>query len=250
MNEAFRFLMAIISLLFLIIMDGCKKNNDVHYHPLNLVSQYHASVTGISDLSAYKTGNEFLTVSDTLARVYVISMTGDLIRMLNYSGNDLEGVTYVPLNSSIYILEEKRKEVVRLDTNGNETLRFPVKVENIFEKHGPEGITYNPYNDHLYIVTEKLPALLIEMDLTGQVYAEHELTFALDYSAVYFDPLDGSLWILSDESGIVARCDLSGNPIIRYKTGIQKGEGLFVDSGSSEIYIASELNDMLFVFSY
>jgi uncharacterized protein YjiK len=62
--------------------------------------------------------------------------------------------------------------------------------------------------------------------------------------------MDSSLWILSEESELLVKCDLSGNAVERYNTGITKGEGLVVDKGHSRIYISSEEKNMLYVFSY
>lgn len=237
-------------LLLIFILASCKDNNHDEYPLLNLVSQYPINIPGISDLSSYTNEDEFLMVNDTLCKVYVISTTGNIIRTLNYNGHDLEGVTYVPIDSSIFVVEEQKKEIVKMDTNGNEILRFPVEVNNLFVKHGPEGITYNSANEHLYLVNEKYPSLLIEMTLSGEIVDTSRLTFAKDYSAVFYDPLEGSLWILSEESQLLAKCDWSGNPVNRYKTGITKGEGLVVDSRQSRIYIISEHANSLFVFSY
>jgi uncharacterized protein YjiK len=231
-----------------LLLSCSEKNNDEYLH-LKLISQYPVDIPGISDLSSCKNENEFLAVSDTIGKVYVISTTGDVIRTLSYTGEDLEGVTYVSTDSTIFVLEEKKKDVVKLDDNGNEILSFPVVVNNIFKKHGPEGITFNPVNEHLYIVNEKFPSLLIEMTLSGEVVDSSELTFAMDYSAVYFDPLDNSLWILSEESELLAKCDLSGIPVEIYRTGVIKGEGLIVDSGNSRIYIMSEHTNLLYLFS-
>jgi len=238
----------IFSITFFLL--SCSENNNDEYPLLNLVSQYPVNIPELSDLSSYNNADEFLTVSDTLSKVYVISTTGDVIRTLNYDGNDLEGVAYVPVDSTIYALEENNKAIVKLDTNGNEILHFPVELNNIFEKHGPEGITFNPLNEHLYVVSEKLPSLLIEMTLAGEVVDSHELSFAKDYSAVNYDPRDGSLWILSDESEIVAKCDLSGIPVKKYRTGIPKCEGLVVDSENARIYIITDQISVLYIFSY
>lgn len=243
------FLKSLFIFSFTFLLISCSEKNKDEYLHLNLISQYPVAVPGISDLSSYKNENEFLTVSDTLGKVYVISVTGDVIRTLNYEGGDLEGVTYASIDSTIFVVEEKKKEIVKLDTNGNEILRLPVEVNNIFKKHGPEGISFNPANEHLYVVNEKFPSLLIEMTLSGEVVDTNRLTFAKDYSAVFYDPLDSSLWILSEASQLLAKCDLSGIPVLQFKTGVIKGESLIVDSGNSRIYIISESTSELYVFS-
>ena len=198
----------------------------------------------------WKTLRKFLTVDDNLSKVHVISNTGNIIRTLSFTGDDLEGVTYVPNDSSIYIVEEKKKEIVKLDTTGNEILRFPVSLNNTDAKHGLEGISYNPTNGHLFVVSEQSPSLLMEMTLAGEIIATHELSFAQDYSAGYFDTRDSSLWILSDKSKIVAKCDLQGNPVQQYSTGLEKFEGLIVDSKNGNIYLINDNTNILYVFSY
>jgi uncharacterized protein YjiK len=237
-------------LLIIVLLASCKENNIDEYPLLNLVAQYPVDIPELSDLSPYKNADEFLTVSDTTGKVYVISATGAVIRDINFDGNDLEGVTYVPLDSTIFVVEEKQKEILQLDTAGHEIRRFPVDLANVYEKHGPEGITYNPENGHLYVVSEKLPSLLIEMTMSGEVVDSYELNFAEDYSAVCYDHRDGSLWILSDESEIVAKCDLTGKPLKKYRTGIEKCEGLVVDSENARIYIVTDQVSVLYLFSY
>lgn len=234
-------------LAFLLI--SCKKDSPPENPFLNLVSQYPINISGLSGLSPYMNG-EFLAVDDKICKVHIISNTGDVIRTLNYTGDDLEGITYIPNDSTIYVVEEKKKEIVKLDTNGNEIFRFSVILNNSDEKHGLEGISFNPANEHLYVVSEQSPSLLMEMTLSGEVIETHELTFAEDYSSVYFDPLDSSLWILSDKSKIVAKCDLTGNPVKQYNTGSEKFEGLIVDSKNARIYITNDQINTLYVFSY
>ncbi len=237
-------------LIFLFFITGCQKNNQDEIPLLKIVSKHPLDIPETSDLSRYKNPNEFLTVSDTTDRVYVISETGEIIKILNYNGNNLEGVTYVPLDSTIYVLEEKTKEIVKLDTNGNEIMRFPLALNNADPKHGPEGITFNPENQHLYVVTEKNPSLLIEMTLEGDVVNTHDLTFAKDYSAVFYNAYDGSLWILSDESELLVKCDLSGNPISSYRTGVTKGEGVVIDSEHAKVYIITDQVSVLFGLTF
>ncbi len=244
--------MKYLLIIFLIFFAfaACHKKSTDEIPLLTIVSKHPLDIPETSDLSSYKNPGEFLTVSDTNDRIYVISAVGKIIKILNYNGDNLEGVYYMALDSTIYVVEEKKKEIVKLDTTGNEILRFSLELNNADSKHGPEGITYNPANNHLYVVTEKNPSLLIELKLDGTIVSTHDLSFASDYSAIFYDSYDNSLWILSDESELLVKCDLSGNPISSYRTGVKKGEGVVVDQPHSKVYIVTDNVSVLYWLSF
>ncbi|MCD4665409.1 MAG: SdiA-regulated domain-containing protein [Bacteroidales bacterium] len=237
--------------MLVILLAYCKKQEAIDVpDKLKLLLQYQINIPELSGLSQFNVEDKFITVSDKQNKVYLISNTGEVLKILDYTGDDLEGVTFDTLTSTIFVVEEKKKEVVQLDSNGFELNRFTIDINNSEIKHGPEGITYNPYNNHFYIVNEKLPAALIEMTLTGEIVRINSLSFAKDYSSLFYDQKDSSLWILSDQSKTITKCDLNGNKIKTWSTGIDKGEGLIVDSGNSKIYIVTDNDSHLYIFSY
>lgn len=239
-----------ILLVMAIILANCKKDEEDDGITLKRVEQFQVMIPELSGLAPYNSLNEFVTISDNKSNVYIISNTGETIKTFDFTGEDLEGVAYDSISSSFFIIEEKKKEVIHLDSNGIEQNRFPININNTDERHGPEGITFNPDNNHIYIVNEKLPSLLIEMTLTGEVVRETTLSFADDYSSIYYDHKDSSLWVLSDESRTLTKCDLFGNPYNTWNTGIDKGEGLIVDSENLMIYIVSDNNSRLYQFIF
>ncbi len=233
-----------------ILLANCNKDEENEGITLKSVEQYQVTIPELSGLAPYNSLDEFVTISDNKSNVYIISNTGETLKTLDFTGEDLEGVAYDSITSSFFLLEEKRKEVIHLDSNGIELNRFPININNTDERHGPEGITFNPDNEHIYIVNEKLPSLLLEMTLTGEVVRETTLSFADDYSAIYYDHMDSTLWILSDESRTLTKCDLFGNPYNTWNTGIDKGEGLIVDSKNLMIYIVDDNNSRLYQFIF
>ncbi|MCD4698281.1 MAG: SdiA-regulated domain-containing protein [Bacteroidales bacterium] len=237
-------------LIFLpVLFQTCKKDEPSSNLSLNLISQSQVPVFEASGLSVYKPG-QLLTVSDSLNEVYVINLTGQILKTLNYKGDNLEGVAYFSANSDIFIVEENLGEIVHLDSSGLEKNRFAINLDNQFEKHGLEGITYNPDNGHLYAISEKWPSLLFELTLNGELTGTYELDFAQDYSSVFYEPVNKVLWILSDESKTLTKCTLKGKPLLTYDTGIKKGEGVVVDQTEHLIYLVTDNESILYVFSY
>ncbi|MEZ5145914.1 MAG: SdiA-regulated domain-containing protein [Bacteroidales bacterium] len=238
-------------LLFVLLISiaiSCKKDNPSD-SSLKQIASYNVNLAECSGLSKYLNDN-FLTVSDTLEKVYVIDKTGNVLDSLSYEGQNPEGVVYDSKSGHVLVVEENTNEVVELDGSGEELSRFTVTVNNIYVKHGLEGITLNPENDHFYLVSEKSPGLLFEFTRDGQELNRHTLSFAKDYSSVFYDESLKKLWILSDDSGTVTRCSLSGGAEQTWTTGINKGEGLIVESSSKRIYIISDSDQKLYVFSY
>lgn len=224
---------------FLFLISSCQKTEENPYDTLIYENFTPLSIPEASGLATY-TDNQYLSVSDSTSQVYVLNLKGIVVKKLSYVGKNLEGVVYVPNNSSIYVIEEKSNEVVQLDTNGTEITRFVVPLDNKDPKHGLEGITYNPTNSHLYVVSEKEPGLLFEMNLVGDVLKVSDLNFADDYSSVFYDPVIDHLWILSDDSKTLTKTNLQGSQIKTYNTTITKGEGVVVDSELAKCYIITD----------
>lgn len=237
-------------ILFSGILTGCKEEENTDPEiKLNFISEFNLSVSEPSGLCLYRNSNEFLIVSDESNEIYVISDKGVVSLSFNFTGQDLEGITYNPILNNIFILEESSRYVYRLDTNGVELSRFPIDIYYEDINHGPEGISYNPETNHLFIVIEKNPERLLEMNLDGEIVNNYSLSFAEDYSAIFFDPTENKLWILSDVSKTLTQCDLTGKALNKYSTGITKGEGLVVDSQNKLVYIVSDQESKLYILS-
>lgn len=236
--------------IFFIVLSACKKDeNDDHHIELTLLLEYSLGISEPSGLCLFNSSNEFLAVSDKTNEIYVVSNKGVVLRNINFNGQDLEGITYNPILNNIFITEETSRQIFRLDTNGVELSRFPIDIYFEEENHGPEGISYNPVTNHLFVVIEKKPAKLLEINLSGEILNSYSLSFADDYSAVYYDVQDEKIWILSDESKTLSCCNLYGESLNTYSTNIAKGEGLVIDPENKMAYIVSDQESKMYVFS-
>ncbi|MCB2221597.1 MAG: SdiA-regulated domain-containing protein [Bacteroidetes bacterium] len=212
------------------------------------MASYPVDIPECSGLSFY--GEHLLTVSDSLSKVYMISKAGKVLDSMSFAGNNLEGVVYNPVNQHTYIVEENSNEVVEIDASGLEMNRFFVKLDNLIKKHGLEGISLDLSSGHLYLVSEMAPGLLIKCTLTGEEVKRTNLAFAQDYSSVFFDDVQQKIWILSEDSKTLTRCNLNGNPEKTWFTNIKKGEGLVIDVPNNRIYIITDEVSILYVFSF
>ena len=212
------------------------------------VTNYKVNVREPSDLALSFDGNSLWTVSDSNSTVYKISFDGKIKTSFKVDGYDLEGITQIN-DSTLAVILERDRTVVIVDTNGIEHNRIKINKNGELNL-GFEGITYNPNNKHLYIVNEKEPGQLIELDDNYKIVKETDLTFAKDYSGINYNKADNGFWIISDESSLLAQCDINGNVINRFSYKLRQIEGVAVDQKNRIIYLVSDLDEELYVFKY
>jgi uncharacterized protein YjiK len=240
-----------IIFLISILSYSCSKSDEfkTDIKILKQIESYSLDIKEPSDLCFGSSTGTLYTVSDNTCKVYKITTTGKIIAELNYTGQDLEGVTFVD-NQNLYIAEERFRQIVKLDLQGNELMRRDIPVEINDINSGLEGISYSTFNNHFYILNEKTPGVLIETDQNLNVLDTYTLSFANDYSGICVDNKNNELWIVSDESASVFRCTLKGVVIESYSIAVYNAEGIAVDSENKKIYIVSDSRAKLYIFNY
>ncbi len=229
----------------------CEKNNEeTNTKSLKLKNSYSLDVPEPSGLS-FTSGNTTLyTVSDHTGYIYKISLQGKLFSTIKCDARDLEGVTYDSENKNIWVVEERNRKLLKLDLQGNILKEVTLNISSNDENKGLEGLTFNSTNKHFYCLNEANPGLLIELDENQQKINEYELKFAEDYSGIFYDKVINNIWIVSDKSSTITKCDLEGNKIETYNLGINKAEGVVVDSDNNKIYVISDSAEKLYVFEF
>jgi len=188
------------------------------------------------------------TVSDETGSFYKITFEGKLLSTVDCNGDDFEGITYNGMDRSIWIVEERNREILKFDLQGNKLKTFELNIPEYSANNGPEGITVNEKNGHLFFINEKNPALLIELDEDLRTVSENNLTFADDYSGIFYDADIDKLWIVSDESSTVTKCELNGKAIKGFHLSVNQAEGVVVDSKNKLLYAVSDPSEKLYVF--
>jgi len=189
----------------------------------------------------------FWIVSDQDSKVYLIDSWGRKSKSFEVEGEDIEGITVVT-DSTIAIVLERTREVVILDTAGKELKRASLNLDGDLNS-GLEGITYNPKEKNFYVLNEKKPRLLLTLDENLVELKRDTLNFAKDFSGLFFDGNDNTLWLLSDENQKIYKTDLSGKVIREYRIKVKQPEGITLNKDRTKLYIVSDITGNLYVFS-
>jgi len=235
-------------LIGFILILSCDKSDDNLIKVLYPEATYNIDILETSDL-CFGTNTDILyTVSDNTAKVYKITTTGRKLAALQYTGNDLEGVCCVD-NQYIYVAEERLRKIIKLDLQGNMISEKQISIEQNEENEGLEGIAYATFNQHFYIINEMNPDLLIETDKNLNILNTYDLDFANDYSGICVDNINQELWIVSDLSATVSRCNLQGEMIENYRIPVTNAEGIAYNPTDSILYVVSDMQAKLYKFN-
>ncbi len=229
---------------------------------LRILTSRSLDISDPSGLDVDHSGNYFWTISDDPGgSIYKIDLEGNIADELDVGGHDMEAITQHPEDLTLYVAEERLRQIVQYDTLGNELNRFDVDVEVQQENDGLEGITVNPETNHIYVVNEQNPRVLIELDLSRpereqQVmykpmdFRAGEEAKGLDLSGLFFDDKDGVLWGVSDEARAVFALDPGGRPLAAYHAGRVDLEGIAIIRETNRMYLVSDERQELFIFAY
>ncbi len=221
--------------VILFIVFSCKKNEtpstviEIPMGTLELIDSYKVDVPEPSGLSFGPGKLSLLTVSDHVNQVYELDLQGNVLRTLDYTGKDLEGVTYNIHDNIVAVAEEADREITMIDyETGAKIETYSIDVSIGSDNSGLEGISYNKNNRIYYIVNETNPDLLIVWSPTFGKISETKLKFASDYSGIFVDDENSLLWIVSDQSRSLYKCDYNANVLMSFSLDELKYEGVIV----------------------
>jgi uncharacterized protein YjiK len=245
-------------LIQLVLAPGCGSgpNSPKELRNLELVGEYPLAFEGPSGLALDPSGEFLWSVSDVPGgSIYRISFTGEILGEIQYDSEDMEGIAIHPSNGSIWVVEERARELVNLTRSGTVIRRVPLNIERQNDNDGPEGVAINPNNGHFFVVNEKNPRLLVELnpqfEIINTIVIDFPGIFAVgDLSGITYNTDDNTLWLLSDESAKIVAADTEGNPLYIYETNVNDGEGIAIDVSQGKVYIVSDDERMLYVYIY
>jgi len=226
---------------------SCSKNSNAtpNQSGLELVNSVNINIPEPSGLAINSSENILYIVSDHTAQVYSLSIEGDLIQTFNYVGDDLEGVSTFTENK-LLLAEERSKEIVEFDMITGNFSKHSINYTNNDENSGIEGVAYKENDGTTFILNEKNPGKLIRLRADFSIIVEYDLTFASDYSGIFYDKNLNVLWIVSDQNKTLNKCTLIGELIEKYSIPVQKAEGIVVTN--ENIYIVSDSENKLYTF--
>lgn len=238
------FVIAILISIFL--LPSCKSKSGNHAERIKYKSGRSISVPEPSGLDLTYDKKGFWTVSDETSTIYKLDSDGNVVKTIKVKGFDLEGVTTVS-DTTIAVILERTREVLLLDTSGNEIKRKDLGLRGEANS-GLEGITYIPESGHFYLLNEKKPSMLIELGPQFDIINIDTLNFSKDVSGIFYDKENKCLWILSDENQLIVTTDMHGNVKEKMGISIVQPEGITIAPDGKRIYIVSDNKEAMYVY--
>ncbi len=248
----------VLFILGSVIFSACNKDVALAENPNNkpiessysieLIASYLLDIAEPSGLSWALNQKDLIVVDDHTNKAFLIDIKGNKLSDFSYAGDDTEGITIDVLNNEIWIAEEAKSELIQLDSIGNKIQSYKIDISRDSDKKGLEGLTYDSNNKIFYILNEAEPGLLIKWQVNSGIINETQLQFAQDYSGIFFDNVEQSLWILSDQSQELYFCDLNANVKQTFKLDYNKAEGIVFDSTNGLLYIVSDSEQRLYIY--
>ncbi len=212
---------------------------------LELISTFDVLVAEPSGLAINSSGTVLYTVSDHTAKVYKLSIKGEITKIYKYEGDDLEGVSTFK-GVKLLLAEERSKELVEFDMSSETFVKHRINYQNMDSNSGLEGVAFAENLNAIFILNEKNPGKLIRLRSDFTVSAEYDLNFASDYSGIFYDNGSKELWIVSDQSKTINKCTLKGDLIGSYSIKVTQAEGIAISK--DKIYLISDAEEKLFIY--
>ena len=217
---------------------------------LPLLATFALDVIEPSDLAINETGMLLWTVSSGPGAdsVYQLDTTGKRLKVLNYSGQDLEGVAYDPSDHTLWVAEENQRALVHMDLDGNVIQKHNLALTGE-QNSGLEGVSLDGAG-RLVVLNQKLPGMFIRLNPDFTIASKDTLTFAGDYSGITYEPAAASFWIVSAQSHRLYRWTLAGGVSQQYDLPFPKPEGVAFDPTTNRVYIVSDSENRMYVYQY
>ncbi len=224
---------------------ACEKNET--FPKLSLSKSVDLYIIEPSGLCLAKEGKSLYVASDDDNRIVEINLDGEYIKQIVIGKADYEGITVDPATGSIWLADEQNRRLVNIDTMGDFIMNVQVPGSNNINS-GIEGISYNPSKKEFYVLIEKDPGKLLIVDSLFNITNTFQLSFAEDYSGCFYDADDNALWIVSEQSKVLAKCNLEGIPTQRYTFDEDEIEGIVYTNES--VYLVSDSQNKLFIYDF
>jgi len=180
-------------------------------------------------------------------KIYNISLEGELLETLSFTGDDLEGIAYDDITNTLWVADELTSEIINVSLQGEELQRVPLSVSQYSSGSGLEGLCIGNSGE-FYLLKEKNPGIFIEVNPDLLSITETIITFADDFSGICYDSEKDGFWIISDESEKLYLWDLVNGVREEYSLDIPKAEGVVFITETNSFYIVSDSEQKLYKY--
>ncbi len=112
---------------------------------------------------------------------------------------------------------------------------------------GLEGLCLGNSGE-FYLLKENNPGLFIEVAANFTTIQETVLTFADDYSGIYYDTSRDAFWIISDESEKLFLWNGLDGVSLEFNLSAKKFEGIYFSEEDNKFYLVNDDQEKLFVY--
>ena len=232
----------VCTIFTVLVLSSCNRIKELLLEP---VSEIIIDVPEPSGLCFGESNNFIYVVSDNSGYIYKLNLKGEIVNQFFFEDRDIEGITFDYSDSTLWLVDETNRLMINIDTTGN--LINTINIEGNNElNNGLEGIGYNPGTNTFYIINEKNPSQLLIIN-NSNIISTINLSFADDLSGIFYHSTENKLYILSDKSQLIAKCNLEGKVESTYKFNEIDLEGIAVSD--NKIYLVSDSENILYIYN-
>lgn len=245
-----KFILEALLFFTILLLNGCSRDNpgSIVSPPdipqINPIATYTLTISEPSGITFNSKNNSLMVVSDGFPDIYEISFTGVTLKTIIASGSDMEGISLSKNCDTVYVVEEKKKQVTTFDLSGNKLFSLSINVATN-DNSALEGITIDTKSNKLYVINEKDPRMILGYSKLTEIWRK-SVDYASDISDICYDNSLNCLWLISDESSKIMKISLAGDLISEWKIPFTKGEGITIVN--DKLYVVNDADGKLYVF--
>lgn len=214
---------------------------------LRLVKTYKLSIGEPSGIAYNEVENVLWIVSGVDQKIYKTDITGVILKTLSYKGDDLEGIALDSSAKSLWIVEERKRELLQLDLDGNVIQRSLIPLPGK-QNSGLEGVTQNELGK-IFLLNEKKPGKFVELTSDLKIKSQTEIYFADDFSDMVYSVKEKCFFILSDESSALHKWTKETGVVQKFNLPKTKYEGVVVNAAADKFFLVNDETNELSIFN-
>ena len=213
-------------------------------------TEYNTGLEGLSAICLNEAGDGLLVAEDN-GHVYEFGLDGQLRNTFSFpspnDAHDWEGITRAG-DGTIYLCEERRREVYRLGKNHQEVTLISKgpEVSGSKDNQGYEGIAAGP--GVLYVCNQSDPLRVYSYSLEKDEWTTaFDADWAESLSDIYYDSTDGTLWITDAKTQALTQLKTDGTILKTYGISfVDKPEGFCRDTAHGTYWLVCDKKAKLY----
>ena len=240
-------LLICISWIIPLTLFGCGGAPADSASQLHLVGTYKLSFGEPSGITYDEIENVFWIVSGADQKIYKTDSAGVVLKKLSYTGEDLEGIALDSSGKSLWIVEERKRELIQLDLDGNVLQKVLIPLPGKLNS-GLEGVAQNELGT-IFLLNEKKTGKFVELNSDLTTKSQREIYFADDFSDMVYSAKEKCFFILSDESSALYKWTKETGVIQKFSLPKTKFEGVAVNAAADKFFLVNDETNELSIYS-